>query len=100
RGDLQPPREESLTLLCGASGFDFGNYDKFWMRQSPGNGGDTEHAASARGRFRISRDKGQSSVTLTMNNLKDEDSGAYFCAKSSETANAAVAGYGCSWSAS
>uniref|UniRef100_A0A8B9ZD33 Ig-like domain-containing protein n=1 Tax=Buteo japonicus TaxID=224669 RepID=A0A8B9ZD33_9AVES len=77
-GGLQTPGG-SLRLLCKASGFDFSSSWMQWVRQAPGKGLDyTEYAPSVKGRFTISRDNSQSTVTLQMNSLTADDTATYY----------------------
>ncbi|WP_369124582.1 hypothetical protein, partial [Pseudomonas sp. DCB_Q] len=84
---------DSLRLSCAASGRTFSTYTMGWFRQTPGkerefvaaigeSGSWTKYTESVKGRFTISRDDAQNTVSLQMNNLNSEDTAVYYCALS------------------
>lgn len=83
--------QETLSLSCKGSGFDFSQYGMHWIRQPAGkalewmgliyyDASRTVYASSVQGRIEISRENSKSLVHLSLSDLKPEDSAEYYCA--------------------
>nr|NDP18779.1 immunoglobulin gamma heavy chain [Bos taurus] len=84
---------QTLSLTCTVSGFSLSNYAVTWVRQAPGKAPECLGGVNSDGwihynqplksRLYISKDKSQSQVSLTISGMTPEDTGTYYCVKSS-----------------
>ncbi|XP_056676986.1 signal-regulatory protein beta-1-like [Monodelphis domestica] len=84
---------QSVTLTCKASGFNFKDYAMSWHWRPSGSnsqfvagissktGSKTEYKPSIQGRAYITRNNEAHTVSLTLIQLRKEDSGIYYCVK-------------------
>ncbi|GAB0199252.1 Ig heavy chain Mem5-like [Grus japonensis] len=97
-GGLRAPGD-SVHLSCRGSGFTFRNADIWWYRQAPGSSlewvsfiwasGTTNYGPAVKGRATVSRDNSRSESSLSLRDLRPQDSARYFCAVLTETGNPA-----------
>nr|1UWX_H Chain H, ANTIBODY [Mus musculus]1UWX_M Chain M, ANTIBODY [Mus musculus] len=89
--ELKKPGE-TVKLSCKASGYTFTNFGLNWMKQAPGKGlkwmgwintytGESTYADDFKGRFAFSLETSASTAYLQINNVKNEDTATYFCAR-------------------
>nr|5YWF_B Chain B, 2H4 heavy chain [Mus musculus]5YWF_D Chain D, 2H4 heavy chain [Mus musculus]5YWP_N Chain N, 2H4 heavy chain [Mus musculus]5YWP_R Chain R, 2H4 heavy chain [Mus musculus] len=89
--ELKKPGE-TVKISCKASGYTFTDYSMHWVKQAPGKGlkwmgwintgtGEPTFAADFKGRFAFSLETSASTAYLQINNLKNEDTASYFCAR-------------------
>nr|3O2V_H Chain H, Chimeric antibody Fab 1E9, heavy chain [synthetic construct]3O2W_H Chain H, Chimeric antibody Fab 1E9, heavy chain [Homo sapiens] len=89
--ELKKPGE-TVKISCKASGYMFTNYGMNWVKQAPGKAlkwmgwinpytGESTFADDFKGRFAFFLETSATTAYLQINNLKNEDTATYFCAR-------------------